>query len=44
VLGADRVGAGEVGDGARHPQHTIVPAGGEAEALDGRGEQALDLG
>ena len=35
VVGGDRVGAGEVGDGARDLEDAVVGAGGEVELLHG---------
>ncbi|MNT93199.1 hypothetical protein D3C72_2346120 [compost metagenome] len=40
---ADLVGAGEIGEGARHLQHTVVGAGREVEALGGLQQQGLAL-
>ena len=41
---AMRVGAREVGDGARHPDDAVVAAGREPEALGSRVEQLLRRG
>lgn len=44
VLGRQCFGADQIGDRARHLEHTVVTAGGEPEARHGGGEEALGLG
>ena len=44
VLGGDGVGAGEVGDGAGHPDDAVVAAGREAEAFGGGVEELSGVG
>ena len=43
MAGLDRFAAGQVGDGAGHPQDFIVASGGESQALVCRTEQVLSL-
>jgi hypothetical protein len=39
VVGANSVGAGEVGDRARHFQHTIMASGTQAQLIHGATKQ-----